>query len=98
VRAWQPGQQIGRRRSELVAAELAEEARGAECAAISELAAVFLFQTPPTDRALAGWGAFGGPDYERARAQAIIRTAARVRAADIIEAADELAPGGRFLW
>jgi hypothetical protein len=80
-----------RRRSELAAAELAEEARGAECAAISELAAVYLFQTVPTDRALAGWGAFGGRE-EVNRAPAIVNAAAQVNGARILEDALEYAP------
>jgi hypothetical protein len=82
-----------RRRSQLAAAELAEAARAAERAAISELAAVFLFQTAPTDRALAGWGAFGGRD-EVNRAPAIINAAAQVSAAAIIEDALAAAAGG----
>ena len=66
-----------------------QAARNEECAAISELAALFLFRTPPTDRALAGWGVFGD---EPGRGEAIMRQASQPRAADIIEDADRWAP------
>lgn len=72
-------------------AETQRAARDAERAAISELAAVYLFQTPPTDRALAGWGCFGAPD-EPSRAPGIISAARRVSAADILEDAAREAP------
>ena len=77
--AWAPASQAARNQA----------ARNEECAAISELAALFLFQTPPTDRALAGWGVFGD---EPGRGEAIMRQASQPRAADIIEDADRCAP------